>query len=390
MVFHLLGINSFIGKNIYIKLKKQKIEVLCYSHSDINNLELSDNDYIINCCGINKGQNYEEFKNGNVDFLKKLLKKINNKNVYLIHLSSGAVNGFKNIDVEQLNNGMKFFIKSKLEGEKYLLENYNKENLLIIRPSNIYGYNCEPYYNNILVSLVYDKIKNFEKINNLNKNCVRNFLSIEGFVNKTLELIENKFNGIYNIISSNNNSLNDIINYLYEVKPKYIKINDDEESISNIDFNNNIIVDENIVDKLNLLENKMLKYYKMKDNIVIEKLNELIQPRGNMIEISDLESKRLYKITLTKNSVRGNHYHEEQIEDFFVNNGFVYFILADKNDLDVIYQFKLNKNEKVKIKPYIIHTLVNDYINNEPEIMVLSTQKYIKDIVLDTEYINLV
>jgi|SaaInlStandDraft_4_1057021.scaffolds.fasta_scaffold07482_2 nucleoside-diphosphate-sugar epimerase len=386
MVFHLLGINSFIGKNIYIELKKQKIEVLCYSHSDINNLELSDNDYIINCCGINKGQNYEEFKNGNVNFLKKILEKINNKNIYLIHLSSGAVNGFKNIDVEQLNNGMKFFIKSKLEGEKYLLDNYNKENLLIIRPSNIYGYNCEPYYNNILVSLVYDKIKNFEKINNLNKNCVRNFLSIEGFVNKTLELIENKYNGIYNIISSNNNSLNDIINYLYEVKPKYININDDEESISNIDFNNNIIVNENIIDKLNLLENKMLKYYEMKDNITIEKLNELIQPRGNMIEISNLESKRLYKITLTKNSVRGNHYHEEQIEDFFVNNGFVYFILANKNDLDVIYQFKLNKNEKVKIKPYIIHTLLNDYINNEPEIMVLSTQKYIKDIVLDTVY----
>ena len=72
----------------------------------------------------------------------------------------------------------------------------------------------------------------------------------------------------------------------------------------------------------------MLKYYEMKDNITIEKLNELIQPRGNMIEISNLESKRLYKITLTKNSVRGNHYHEEQIEDFFVNNGFVYFILV--------------------------------------------------------------
>jgi nucleoside-diphosphate-sugar epimerase len=390
MVFHLLGINSFIGKNIYIELKKQKLEVLCYSHSDINNLELNDNDYIINCCGINKGKDYEEFKNGNVNFLKKILKKISNKDVYLIHLSSGAVNGFKNIDVEQLNNGMKFFIKSKLEGEKYLLDNCNKENLLIIRPSNIYGYNCEPYYNNILVSLVYDKIKNFEKINNLNKNCVRNFLSIEGFVNKTLELIKNKYNGIYNIISSNNNSLNDIINYLYEVKPKYIIINDDEESISNIDFNNNIIVDENIIDKLNLLENKMLKYYEMKDNITIEKLNELIQPRGNMIEISNLESKRLYKITLTKNSVRGNHYHEEQIEDFFVNTGFVYFILVNKNDLDVIYQFKLNKNEKVKIKPYIIHTLVNDYINNEPEIMVLSTQKYIKDIVLDTVYINLV
>ena len=45
----------------------------------------------------------------------------------------------------------------------------------------------------------------------------------------------------------------------------------------------------------------------------------LIQPRGNMVEISSLNSKRLYKITLTQNSVRGNHHHYTQIEEFYTN-----------------------------------------------------------------------
>jgi len=155
-------------------------------------------------------------------------------------------------------------------------------------------------------------------------------------------------------------------------------------------FDNNIIIEENIYEKIKSLEYKMLKYYEMKDNILIDKIDELKQPRGNMMEISNLESKRLYKITLTQNSVRGNHYHEVQEEDFFVNRGYVYFILVNKNDLDVIYQFTLNTNDKVKIEPNIIHTLVNDFLNNEPEIIILSTQKYIKDVVLDTIYINII
>ena len=387
---HLIGINSFIGKNVYYELKKLKINVLCYSHNNIDEIELNNNDTIINCCGVNKGNTYEDFENGNFVFLTKLLSVINKNNVYLIHLSSFAVNGFKNTDIENLNNNMKFFIKSKLKGEQYLLDNYDKNNLLIVRPSNIYGYACEPYYNNILVSLVYEKIKKMQKINNLNKNCVRNYLSVEGLVNKMFEMIKNKYTGIYNIISSNNNNFEEIINCIYDTKPNYINIHDDEKSISNIEFDNNIIIEENIYEKIKSLEYKMLKYYEMKDNILIDKIDELKQPRGNMMEISNLESKRLYKITLTQNSVRGNHYHEVQEEYFFVNRGYVYFILVNKNDLDVIYQFILKTNEKVKIEPNIIHTLVNDFLNNEPEIIILSTQKYIKDVVLDTIYINII
>ncbi len=389
-MIHLLGISSFIGKNFYLLLKKKNENVLCYSHQEINSLNVSDNDIIINFCGINKGNNYDEYEIGNYLILKEIINKIEKKNVFLIHLSSMAVNGFENTKMEDLNINMQYFIKSKLEGENYLLNNYDNNKLLIIRPSNIFGYNCEPYYNNILVSIVYEKINNLNKIKNLNKNCVRNYLSVNGLINKIYDLITNKTNGTYNIISNNNVSLEFICNSIYINKPEHINLNDDEISVSNVNFNNNIIVDENLMEQITILENNMKIYFDLKNNVTIEKLNELVQSRGNMIEISDLNSERLYKITLTKNSIRGNHYHDIQIEDFFVNKGYVYFMLANKNSIDIVYQFKLNQNEKVKIKPEIIHTLINDFINNEPEIFVCSTQKYIKDIVLDTIYINII
>ena len=241
--------------------------------------------------------------------------------------------------------------------------------------------------------MVYEKINNYRKIVNINKNSVRNFLSIGALNYTVIELINNRKYGVYNIMSNNNLSLYELTNNIYNGDiPNHLKILEGDISISNIKDidNNNIIINEIIQEKINKLENDMNLYYELKNNISIEKLEELIQPRGNMIEISDLHSKRLYKITLSKHSVRGNHYHNEQIEDFFVNSGHVYFLLVNKDNLDIIYKLKLNKNEKIKILPNIIHTLVNDFNNNEPEIIISSTNEYIKNIVLDTIYINIV
>ncbi len=109
-----------------------------------------------------------------------------------------------------------------------------------------------------------------------------------------------------------------------------------------------------------------------------------------MVEITDLTSKRLYKITLTKNSVRGNHFHFKQIEDFYINKGYVTFLLCHKDNLDVIYCFKLFENDLIRIKPDIIHTLVNDYCGNIPEIIISSTQEFILNEIPDTKYINIV
>ena len=57
---------------------------------------------------------------------------------------------FENKNINALSEYQQWFITSKLNGEQYLRENYPEQSLCILRPSNIYGYDCTPYYNNLL------------------------------------------------------------------------------------------------------------------------------------------------------------------------------------------------------------------------------------------------
>ncbi len=243
--------------------------------------------------------------------------------------------------------------------------------------------------------MVYEKINKLCKINKINKNCIRNMLSIEGLCNEYLTIIKDKKAGLFNILSNNDINLEQLTSILYKSNiPDYFEILDGELNVPNMENKNimgeNIVHYENINEKIKKLEVDMRIYLNLKDNIEIKKLTTLSQPRGDMVEITDLTSKRLYKITLTKNSVRGNHFHFKQIEDFYINKGSVIFLLCHKDNLDVIYCFKAFKNDLIRIKPNIIHTLANDYYDNVPEIIISSTQEFIPNRIPDTEYINIV
>lgn len=392
---YILGENSFLGKNLYLALKKKGYAIFLFNHNNINSIaEIKPNDILINCCGVNRAQNYDSYEEGNYLFIKKLLSLID-CHPYFIHLSSAMVYGFKNKKLEDLTNYQKWFIETKLKGDQYLLDNYDNKRLCIIRPSNIFGYSCEPYYNNLLSTIVYEKIYGYQKINNINKNCYRNMLSIDGFVKKVIEFIDMRNNGLFNIISNNSLSLEVLLNNVYDgCVPTHITINNLDEDCLNFDdsINNikNIIVVENIFHAVKELEQKMINYLHLKEMINIKKIEKLVQPRGEMVEISSLISKRTYKITLTTNAVRGNHYHEKQVEEFYMNKGCCLFILAHKNNPDIPYIIKLYENELIQIKPEVIHTLINDYKNNDPDIIINSTQEHIKNQTPDTIYINII
>ena len=393
---YLLGENSFLGKNVYVQLKKQYNKIVLLSHSDINVLsEATNDDIIINFCGVNRADSYEEYEKANYLFLKEILSRLNDNRPYFVHVSSLMVYGFMNKSVDKLGDYQKWFIKTKLEGERFLKENYDSTKLCIVRPSNVYGYSCTPYYNNLLSTMVYEKLNGLSKINKINKNCVRNMLSIEGFCVKVLELISLKKDGIFNILSNNSVLLGDMTNMLYNGNiSEKITLQDGDADVPNMESETitgvNLIFEECLKDKIIELEKNMALYVKLSQQVTVKKLNKLVQPRGEMVEISSLESKRLYKITLTENSVRGNHFHYKQVEEFYTNRGIVLYLLAYSENPDVIYQFKSVENDIIRIEPTIIHTLTNDYKNNHPEMIVMSTQEYIANEIPDTKYINIV
>jgi hypothetical protein len=389
MIIYILGETSFLAKNFYIYLKKYYNEIYLINYRNITYLKnIKEDDVLINFCGVNRANNWEDYNKGNSMFLKKILNTIKAE-PYFLHISSYMIYGFKDKPIDTLSDYQKWFIKSKLEGENYLKNSYSREKLCIIHPTNIYGYNCIPYYNNIVSTLIYEKITKKNIINKINKNCIRNILSISGFCSKLYEMIENRVFGSYNIISNNNISLKELVEYVHNTTPLNIEYFEGEYDEMNRDIlDNTIIVEENIVDNIRTLENNMRVYLELKEQVIVSKPDILSQPRGVMVEISNLNSKRLYKITLACHAVRGNHFHYKQIEEFFTNRGHALYLLSHKDNPDIIYIIKMEENTLLKIQPNIIHTLTNDYIDNCPEIIITSTQKYIAGKIPDTTYIN--
>lgn len=392
----ILGENSFIAKRLYIKMKNlAKYNIILLNHANYKELEGATNaDIVINFCGMNRSTSEIEYEEANHIFLQKIISSLSNR-PFFIHVSSLMVYGFENKNINALSEYQQWFITSKLNGEQYLRENYPEQSLCILRPSNIYGYDCSPYYNNLLSTLVYEKICGLNKINNINTNCFRNMLSVDNLTTQICELItENKF-GTYNIMSNNTVSLGVILKYIYDNEPTQgIVFNNGDQDIPNT-LNNaiigvNIIINEDLQNKIKSLEEDMRIFIKLKQTIPITSRNMLIQPRGNMVEISSLNSKRLYKITLTQNSVRGNHYHYTQIEEFYTNKDKVLYLFAYADKPSVIYQYISHVNDLIVVNPNIIHTLTNDFAKNNPEIIISSTQEFIADNIPDTEYINIV
>jgi len=397
MKYYLLGINSFIAKSYYLLLRKQGIsDIVCLSH-DTNSVVYKDicaDDVLINFCGINRANLKDDYENGNHLFLREIFNNLNKESLpYFMHLSSYMVNGFEGLSNDKLPNYQRWFVESKLEGENFLQSVYPVDKLTIIRPSNIYGYQCLPYYNNLLVTLMYEKIQGNHTIKNINSNCERNFLSIEGLINAMNDLI--KKSGIYNIVSNVNVTLDKLLYLMYDKEgvPNAIQIATGEKSIlAKTVINGSILeVEENILEKLENLERQILSILLVKKNLKIEKRDMLVQPRGNMVEISDLHSKRLYMITLTNHSVRGNHYHFLQVEDFYIHKGQVLFLLSHKDDKDTIYIEVMKAQERITVYPSIIHTLIKDFPESypDPEIFITSTQEYISGSIPDTVYVNL-
>jgi hypothetical protein len=392
----ILGENSFIAKHLYIKIKKNKhFNVILLNH--LNYFEISESkntDIIINFCGVNRSSCSQDYEEANHIFLQKVLQSLKSK-PFFIHISSLMIYGFKGKNNLELSSYQKWFIQSKINGENYLLNNYDNNMLCIIRPSNIYGYDCKPYYNNLLSSLVFEKLNSLTKINNINSNCQRNMLSVNNLIDKVYDILFNKTNGIYNIMSNNNIKLDILLGHIYNNNiPSHINILNGDIDILNMENNDivgsNIIVSENLLEEIQKLEIEMNLFNHLKNNIFIKQLEILKQSRGNMVEITNLHSKRLYKITLTQNSVRGNHFHYQQIEEFYTNRDKVIYLFSDSTNKEIIYFHISIENELIIVNPNIIHTLSNDFMNNYPEIIISSTQEFISDYIPDTNYINII
>jgi NADH dehydrogenase len=148
------GGTGFVGRNLISKLAKKgfkiivptrnpylhgylkplgepgQIEVIKFHFSDLDHMKslIQDSEYVINCIGILYESKDQKFNNLHHLF-PKFLSSVLNKEVTkrFIHISALGVN----------EESRSLYIKSKLSGEKAVIENFN--NSIILRPSIIFG-----------------------------------------------------------------------------------------------------------------------------------------------------------------------------------------------------------------------------------------------------------
>jgi NADH dehydrogenase len=148
------GGTGFVGRNLISKLAKKgfkiivptrnpylhgylkplgepgQIQVIKFHFSDLDHLRslIQDSEYVINCIGILNESKDQTFNNLHHLF-PKFLSGVLNKEVTkrFIHISALGVN----------EESRSLYIKSKLSGEKAVIENFN--NSIILRPSIIFG-----------------------------------------------------------------------------------------------------------------------------------------------------------------------------------------------------------------------------------------------------------
>jgi nucleoside-diphosphate-sugar epimerase len=396
-VIYLLGASGFLAKNLYLTLRRKGQRVILLGHDEVGGVaQARTPDVVVNCCGVNRSASQDDYDRANHRFPIEIVERFRTgERPFLVHLSSLMVYGFKDKPVESLSEYQRWFIRSKLAGEEALLSSYPAERLCVVRPSNIFGYSCEPYYNNLLSTLVYEKVAGLRKIDRINVNCVRNLLSVESFCGQVYELIQERRHGFYNVMSNNSLDLGTVVDLVYrEGVPDHLSLLEGERDVPNLTDPDlraeDLVLEENLSERIEALEREVKVYHLLKAEVTIKRLEKLSQPRGDMVEISSLRSKRLYKITLEKNSTRGNHFHHRQTEEFYTNRGHVLYLLSYYDHPQVVYQFRSGENELVVINPSIIHTLTNDYQENVPEIIISSTQEFVKGEIPDTEYVTII
>lgn len=235
---HILGKNSFIGKNLYDLFINEYIYI--YSHSELKRFaeNVKDDDIVINCCGFNKNI-YNKLYEANVIFIGKIINIINNfRNIKLIHLSS--------LQISEINNNSNY-VKTKQLGEEIIKEKLNNNNIYkILRLCNTYGSNhIKPYDNSFIGTLIYEKQNNINNEYTITNNEIY-ILNINKLPNIIYNLLTDNDNKIHNLISQKSNLFN-IISYLFDEKyiQKYFTFVKGEAK--NIIECNNIVINDEII-----------------------------------------------------------------------------------------------------------------------------------------------
>ena len=197
--FNIFGHTGFIGSHLKKKLKNQKL-ILPKRNQFIFKQNLG---HIIYCIGSDnwKKDPHNSFL-ANIGYLPKIL----NKNKFLSFNYISSIKVYNNLKIGKENSTLKinplskedYFMIKKACAEAYLLA--QKKNIKILRLTNIFGDNYKAPL--ALPAFIRNSVNSKKILLTINKNSLKDYLSIQDAINLIIKIVINGRNNIYNIASS--------------------------------------------------------------------------------------------------------------------------------------------------------------------------------------------
>lgn len=348
-----VGANGFIAKNLIatldnIILGKDKSyqlrkEIFLYKYSRSMGIELlhkfcKDCNFVFYLAGVNRPKKMEEFYEGNVGFLGRILKELefwDNKCSIMYASSTQA----------EMNNE---YGNSKKKGEQLLMK-YSKEKnipVYIYRLPNVFGKWSKPNYNSVVATFCHNIAREFPiRIDEPNK--ILKLVYIDDVVSELISLLNEKkeINNPMTIDKVYEITIKELAEMLYSFKTTR-----ENKRIPNIK-------EKSFTHRLY----SMYLTYTPKEQLKYPLIMNCDE-RGSFTELFKTEEKGQFSINITKPGItKGEHWHHTKHEKFIVVNG-EGLIRLRKIDSDEIINFHVSGKELevVDIPAGYTHNIINE------------------------------
>lgn len=339
------GANGFVGKNLVETLKiRQGVNVTCFD-IDSTDKDLDDAckncDVVINLAGVNRTQNNDDFKTGNLGVIEKVvasLKKYKNKALIIYSSSIQAA----------LDNP---YGQSKKAAEEFL-DNYsetNKAPVVVFRFPNLFGKWSRPNYNSVIATFCYNVARGLPIVVNDESREL------------TLAYIDDVVESILEIIDSNSEGFR-----FADVNKTYTK--NLGEIASLIQSFKALRENKGVINTADEFEKKLYSTYLsfLPEDGFSYPVKMNCDNRGSFTELFRTPTAGQFSVNIIKPGItKGNHWHHTKNEKFIVVKGEADIKFRKVGETKVIsYHTTGDKIEIVDIPCGYTHNIANTGVND--------------------------
>ena len=333
---YIVGGSGFIGQNLFHTLRfNPDMEVFQISKEQILSgkfINLTSNSALYLLSGVSRAQNENEFYEGNVTFLQKLLSQINSHGHELLIVHASSI-----MATDQTDYG-----KSKMMAEGILLELGSNLGfkILNLRIPNVFGKWSRPNHNSVVATFC-SKIANHDDLTVHNPDSLVDFIYVDNLVSELSRYLLMEFEG----------------SQTWTLKPEFsCTISELAVRLKNLGQMRIAEVFPKLHDNFDrMLYSTLITYFPISQ--CTGTYQRHLDMRGSFAELSrDLIIGQVSIATCLENQERGRHLHHSKVERFVPLDGSMKIQLSNIRSQESL-EIEVHPGMWVETIPGWVHTV---------------------------------